>query len=297
MNKLSYDYTTTLTYPIEIYNPKNKRLQLEQVSATLTVQQKMNGFAIVRNKIYKTPTLHIPVSEEKYGKATPQANLYYVLSKNITDLVSEQLGTEHKVINISPDTIFFQVQTRAQKKVPVRYRLSYTTDKEYMQKGDPTIRPDSITIIGNSVILDTITQVYTSPKNLRTLNESAEGYLELETIKDIYFEESKVRYSIEVVRFTEGIFKSGVQVLNKPPSANITLIPSEVELRYRIPVSRFSAVDSSQFMLTIDYNDLVKSTDRTTKVNVTQQPADVLSVTLFPPFVEFIIRKQDQEND
>jgi YbbR domain-containing protein len=194
-------------------------------------------------------------------------------------------------VSITPDTLFFTIGVLAEKKVPVRHQLNLTTEKEYMLKDSIVLSPDSVIVSGTQASIDTISYIAGTPKTLHKLSESVEGSFELLQVKGIHIAEPKIHYYANIIRYTEGYLKSVLQVKDLPPNVSITLLPNEVELRYRAALSDFLSIDTSQFVASVSYKDVSQSNDRTLAVQVSRKPKEALSVYVSPPFVEFIIRK------
>ncbi len=223
---------------------------------------------------------------------TKDGLLLRMKKEDFTDVVDRQLGDDRQLSSINPDTLFFDIGTLAQKKVPVHHQLNITTEKEYMLKDSIALTPDSITISGTQAAIDEVTYVMGAPQTLVNLANPAEGNFSLLPIKSINFSDEQIHYQLNIIRYTEGVIKIPVAVRYLPSDVTITLLPSEVELRYRIAISDFSLVDTAQFTASVSYKDATDNNDRTLAVKVTHKPKEVLSVHLTPPFVEYIIRKK-----
>lgn len=290
LNKLSHDYLYAINYPVELYS-KSKQITFDEKNAVLTVQQRMDGFAILKSKVSRTPVIRIDLSAEKYQRVPSTPNTYYLLTKSFSDIIGHQIGDDRQLVAIVPDTLFFDIGTLVQKKVPVRHQLNITTEKEYMLKDSIALTPDSITISGSEAAVNGVTHVVGAPKTLLNLANPTEDSFDLLPIKNIHFSSDQIRYRANIIRYTEGIINAAIEVKDLPTEASITLLPNEVELRYRVALSDFSLIDTAQFSTSVSYNDIADNNDRTLPVKVTRKPKEVLSVHITPPFVEYIIRK------
>lgn len=291
LNKLSHDYLYTTSYPIELYSTKDRQIIFDEKESVLTIQQRMDGFSIMKSKVSRTPTIRIDLTPDRYYKVQSTPNTYFTLTKNFTDIVDRQLGDDRQLVTINPDTLFFTIGVLAKKKVPVHHQLNVTTQKEYMLKDAVILSPDSITIAGSQEAIDGVSYVMGNPRSLVNLNEPVQGNFDLVPIKGIHFSENQIYYSADIIRYTEGYLKTTVKVLGLPSDINITLLPSEVELRYRASLSDFPSIDTSRFIASVNYKDISDGDDRTLSVQITQQPDKILSIHITPPFVEYIIRK------
>ncbi len=291
LNKLSHDYLYYIEYPVELYSSGSRQVTFDEKNATLTIQQRMDGFSILKSKVSRAPTIRIDLSPDRYYKVPSTPNTYYILTRNLTDMVDHQIGDDRQLISINPDTLFFELGVLAHKKVPVRHQLNITTEKEYMLKDSIALNPDSVTISGSQAAIDEVAHVLGSPQTLVNLAEPTEGSFGLLPIKGIHISDSQIRYSVNIIRYTEGSIKIPIRVNNLPPNATVTLLPSDVELRYRVAISDFPSIDTSKFLVSVSYKDITDSGDRTLAVQIDHRPNGVLSIQAIPPFVEYIIRK------
>lgn len=292
LNKLSHDYLYTMEYPVELLSTKNRQLTFNKEDSTLTIQQRMDGFSILKSKAMRPTTILVDLNPDRYYKVASTPNTYYTLTKNFTELIDHQLGDDRYLINISPDTLFFTVGVLAQKKVPVRHQLNVTTEKEYMLKEHIILQPDSIIISGAQATINDVSYVIGNPLTLVNLSKSVEGSFDLLPIQGVHFSANQVRYSAEVVRYTEGILKIPIRVESLPSNISITLLPGEVELKYRVALADYPSIDTSQFVASVSYEAITTDNNsRTLAVQLTSKPKEVLSIQINPPFVEYIIRK------
>ena len=292
LNKLSHDYLYTMEYPVELYSTKENQITFDEKETILTIQQRMDGFSILKSKVTRPPTVRIDLGANRYYRVPSSPNTYYTLTKNFTDMVDHQIGDDRQLITINPDTLYFTVGVLAEKKVPIRHQLELTTEKEYMLKEDIILKPDSITIAGSQAVIDEVAYVAGTPLVLANLTESVKGSFGILPIKGVHISKSQVQYSANIIRYTEGILKTAIVVKDLPSGIAVTLLPHEIELRFRVAVADFSTIDTSQFVASISYNDITENgNDRTLAVQLTSRPKEVLSVQIIPPFVEYIIRK------
>lgn len=291
LNKLSHEYTTSLRFPFELYGKNNKEQVFQQTDSVLLIQFRMTGFSILKSRISAPPILRLGIDEERYAKISSQRNSYFLLTGTLVDLISAQVGNDSKIVAISPDTIFFRISSLKQKRVPIQSQLNLRLVKEYMLKGDVVLTPDSTTILGERSLLDSIQYVQTVQKELLNVSQPMEGVIDIQPIKDVRVLDSEVKYNAAIVRFTEGTMKLAVQVQHQPNDVSIILLPGEVELRYRAAIEDYAKVDTSQFSLAVDYEDIMSTSDKALRVYVISKPDKVLTVTLYPQFLEFIIQK------
>ena len=288
MNKLSDEYLRTAHYSIEFYNSDNAR-RVYHTETDLFLQIKMSGFSAMRYKYAEQNTVRIDLNDKIISKTKN-----YVLATDIFQKIAEQLGDGKKLINISPDTIYFNYNDRQSKRLPVVPNLNLTFASEYMQKGNTVILPDSILVSAEQNILNTLTQIPCISKKYENLNKSINGELEIDVKKlaNVSLSQRKVNFKVEVERYCESTITVPLQMLNQPANLNVIIFPREIEIKYRAGIANFTQIKPSDFALNADFNDFEKSVNGNLKVNIAAMPNSILQVELYPEFVELIVNKK-----
>jgi hypothetical protein len=288
MNKLSSDYLRTVSYHIEFYNSKDMR-RIFKVETDVLAQINMNGFLAMRYKFAEQNTIRIDISDRILAKTKNS-----VLSADIFQKISDQLGDGKKLISISPDTIFFSYFDLQNKRLPVVSNLNFTFASEYMQNGNTVLKPDSIWVIAEQNVLDSLTEIQCIAQKYENLNKSLNGVLEVDfrKLNNISVQQEKINFRINVERYSEVTITVPLQLTNKPDSLDVMLFPHDIEIKYRASTTNITKIKPADFNLTADFNDFEKSINGNLKVNIQTKPKSILQIDLFPDFVEVIVNKK-----
>ncbi len=290
---LSKEYTTIISYPVVYQSlPKGKVLALTPPEK-LNIKVKGFGFTILKTKLfsYINP---IKLSISIFGaeiKQTGNRYLYYLLSQNTKEWISNQLDAEIQVISILPDTLFFNFTDIVDKKVPVQLVSNLSYAKQFMPHGKIIIRPDSVIVSGPQVILDTLKYVSTNMLTLNEIKDTVSKEVTLLSIPKFIFTTTTVVATIPVVKYTEMVLNIPIEPENLPDSLKLKTFPSYITLSCWVGLSDYSKMTPFMFRATIDYNILKTNYSNKVKIKLAKIPFMVNNITFQPKSVEYIIEK------
>ena len=251
LTKLSKEYESTITYPVSYQNlPKDKLLQEEPQNA-IDIHIKATGFKILSGKLFPR-TLKIDGS----NLIARSRNKYYLLLPQQRLSIQKQMNTGVDIDHFIKDSVSLNLGALSRKKVPVKFVSDITYQAGYDLDGTMNINPDSIVVSGPESILDTILFVETESFVQKDLHESIKSELSLKkfgTGQNINFDIEKVAINAKVEKFTEGTIKLPFTVVNLPDDLRINAFPKEIELTYKVALSKFSQVNTSSFTIEFDY--------------------------------------------
>ncbi|MDR2064638.1 MAG: hypothetical protein LBP85_02845 [Prevotellaceae bacterium] len=288
MNKLSADYLRTVSYRIEFYSSNDMRM-IFNVETDLTAQINMNGFLAMRYNITEQNTVKIDISDKIISKTKN-----FVLSSDIFQKFSEQLGDGKKLISLSPDTVYFTCVDLQSKRLPVVPNLQMQFADEYMQNGNTILKPDSIWITAEQNILDSLTEIQCIAQKYENLNKSVSGVLEvdLNKLNNVSVQQHEIRFKVNVERYSEATISVPLHLNNKPDSLDVMIFPQDIEIKYRANIANLPKIKADEFRLTADFNDFQKSIGGNLKIKIEEKPKSALQVDLYPNFVEVIVSKK-----
>ena len=293
LNKLSNDYTTELRFPVRIVNnPRGKVIVGEPINS-LKLKVTAYGYNLLR---YSLGSSMMPLTIDLMNAPViPLENSetrYYLLTSRIKHSIESQLSSELNLERIQPDTIYFEFAELVEKRVNVVPEIRVTFERQYMQSGALVVDPDSITISGPSSIIDTILYIKTLPLVFDGLYTTFEEMATLPRIQQVGFSHRKVKVKIPVEQYTEATINVPIEIKNKPPEANVKLIPSSVDLKCNVVISRYSLLKSSDFTLVVDYNSIEENRSGKLRVIVSRKPAFIHKIDFKPKYVDYIIEQQ-----
>jgi len=293
MNALQKNYTTIIDYPVRFTNiPKGYILKDSKVK-DLKLKVNSGGFNILRYHLSSTVIpLSINVSKMKEIKGEDRTG-FYLLSSKYFRSIDGQLTNGMKLLEISPDTLFINLSPKRSKKVPVVADIETSFKKQYFQGGNIRIDPDSITITGDKMMVDSIIQVKTKHSVFKDLNDTLVTLLPIDRIAGIKYSTGSVTVTVPVEPFTESTVKVPIIAKNVPDTFRLKAFPPEVTVSFRVSLSRFEKIKPQDFTAAVYFTkDLINDTDQRIKVKLERRPEGLYFVDYSPLFVEYLLEKR-----
>lgn len=285
--KLSKDYIADVEFELKYTDiPNNKLIQNEpdqKVKLTLkTIGFKLLGYQF-KNKVLNYTLTEI---ERKSG------SMYFSETNSNINFLQAQLSVESTVLNIEPDTLFFDLGVKKSKKVEVVSKIDFQFKNGFNFISPYSLHPGEVTISGPEKVIDTINVVLTAPMVLENISESFEKSVKL-VIPDqaVVLSEEQITIKGQVDKITDGSFMLPFKVINLPKNYIISTYPKEVKVVYQVALSDFNKIPENSFRIQCDYrhsqiNDLDYLIPK-----IVEKPEIISNVKIIPNKIEFLIKK------
>lgn len=290
--KLSKDYTVTIDYVVIYDNFPEDLVLVNQMDSTMHLTLKAKGFDFLFKKYFSSNNyLHVNLPDLK--PAAKGSGYYAVLpSFELTAQIQTQTGYKENLITISPETLFFNMEKRMFKKVPVYKHLKLDFQKQYQLYDSISVEPDSIVISGREKDIQGIHYVETNTRVLRNLDKSESFIAKIKRPKThvpVMLSRSSVNIFIPVEKFTELSLILPVE-LTMFPEYHLRVFPDKAKVTFRVAMKDYKKIDPAMFALTIDP---VGITSGEKKLNVVahRYPYFINNLRIEPESVEYIIVK------
>jgi YbbR domain-containing protein len=289
LNALGKDYTATVSYPVKFTNPPENQFLANNSSVKLDLKIDGQGFTLLRYKLLSFSPIIIDI-ETVTKSLESNSGTYKVLSKNLIKEVSDQLSSDIRITDISPEMIDIVLDSLITKTVPVELDINVDFAPQVNLKSSITTKPDEIKITGPAIALEKISAVKTKVNILNKLDASIQQEIDLIHPEKTTISPEKVTLIIEVEKYTEKELKIPIEILNNPDKVRIKLFPSEVKVLFKVGLSRFEKIKTSDFGASVDYNSIVTDINN---LNITlyKKPEFIQGIRFSPEKVEFIIEK------
>lgn len=279
--KLSDEYRTEIQVTLEYDTPDNLMF-----AATPTTR----ADALLRGSGWEL----LPIYARK-GTITQidlrnqQSDLVFEMS--IREVVQRQLGVGLEVLNVEPNTLNFQLEAIAEKRVPLRPSLDLHFSDDYHLRKPPALSPDSVLVRGPASLIDSVAFWVTDTLRLENLKSDYAdkiGVLQ-DPDKLLLVEPRIVDIRCEVEPVVEKTLFVPVQVRNAPDSVRI--FPSSIRITFVVGMSRFDSLKVTDFELVADLKEVeISSSNTLIPVSMLRKPADVRGVRYSPQMVEMLIQ-------
>lgn len=285
-SKLSKSYTNTIAFKIEKLNVPQDKVILNNSDSVLNITLKTHGFKWL-DFYLKPPKVKIDFSKDV---SVNKSRFIYTKSKSKL-FNTNRFYKNVEVINLFPDTLYFNFDVNAIKSVPVKIN----TNIEFRQGFDVfdvyKTFPDSVKVIGPRELISSIHEIETELLELKDVKSDVNTLINLklpEKQSGIKFSNTSVGFKATVERFTEGSVKVPISVINVPEEIKIKYFPKEVVVTFYTSLEKFKYIKPNHFKVVCDYGKVGGNSSYFTP-ELIKQSKDVKSVKLGRQHIEFII--------
>jgi YbbR domain-containing protein len=280
-NNYLYRVPTSVQY---INAPENKAFHPLQ-SDTVSLQVEGTGWQILFSKLRLHPqNIKVDLSGLK--------NRNWVMFSTQMGFINRQFAGNQRIINVSPDTLYFDFSKQTVKKVPVRLVSNLEFKKQYNIIDSIEIKPAYVTVTGPLEDLVLIEQWDTEPlvkKNVETtigtrlpLAKKMQGNL------TVY--PTNVEVKIPIGETTEKIIEVPIRIENAQRGLSTILLPGKVSLTVNVPLKHYSEITRESFEAVVNLdNSNYKVTDL--PVILTKSPEFCKVLRIEPQNINYILRR------
>tara|TARA_B100001057_G_scaffold188535_1_gene189345 strand:+ start:2825 stop:3793 length:969 start_codon:yes stop_codon:yes gene_type:complete len=283
--KFSKEYTYYVDYPIELINQPVDKYWKDEHIPPLKVKVNGYGFNFLK-EIFSNRLLNVDVSKLQHANS----NTYFWLSQSERSNIAIELNG-FSILEIDPDTLFLNFSNKTKKSVQVKVPLNLNFRENYEQYGSFKISPNTIDVFGPSHILDTLSFVYTNVLNQNDIVQSISSNLKIQLPnKLLSAKDYDINFIQEVARFTQISNIIPIKLKNVPKGKELRIKPAEVELSYWVAMQDVDKINSSDFFVYCDYNevDMTDNAILNVFIDESKTPSIVQKVKYHPSNVEFI---------
>lgn len=291
LSSLSKTYTTTFQFPIKYSKVSEDLVLTEAPQDKLFLFLTGSGFDLLGEQIsINKEALFIDFAK---SHSFNQTGRYYILTSSLRESIENQISGSLDIIDISPDTLFFQTLPRTKKEIPVYVNGKITFKKQITSSGDLIVNPSKVMISGPKNYIDTVSKIFTDSLLLSNVSDTVVKKLGLKFPDDVVgvqAEPSQVEVIVPAEKFTEGSIVVPIQIKGTTDTSQLKIFPDDVKLTFLVPLSKFEFINEEMFVVEVeaDKQNLKK---KKLEVNISHSPGFIDIVRIEPERVEFIIRK------
>jgi hypothetical protein len=204
--------------------------------------------------------------------------------------LSYRLSNDLKITSINHDTLIFRFDKLGQKRLEVKPQVKFTLKKQFRKSGNVSVVPDSVTVNGPKVTIDSMQFAYTQSYQFIEADKTILTDALITSAKELDFEPKQVKMKIPIEEYTEAEQSVTVLLNNEPDGVKIKLFPSKVKVSFLVGLSRFSEIHPEDFRLTVSYDDILQGRQRL-KINAESVPSFLYELKIFPEELEYLIEK------
>lgn len=215
----------------------------------------------------------------------------YYLTRNKLKTQWERRFSNTEILNLNPDTIFFDLYQVQSKMVKVEPRMGLELVQNYVLLGPLKVNPDSVVIKGPAAEIETIETVKTVDFTLTGISENFNQKLLISTPDNFSNSEilkTAVMVSGKVVKFSEKVFELPINVENPPKGYDLRIFPKTVSLLCKAGEMDLRTFSSEDFKVVASY-DSTRTSQKTIKLEISQRPENTISIRLLEDEVKFVL--------
>lgn len=287
-------YETTVSIPIQYTNLPSNKVLINTPPSKINVKMEAYGFTLLRHKIQLSINpinFNINQFTNKVMERSNDTTFVIDLQKYIPQ-ISKQVSSEITIIEIFPEQIEFLFDKIITSKKAINHNFTLSFQPQFFLLDSVKFTPDSVSVTGPKSIVDTITAVLTKPKTYRELNASVKNSkIQIIPMPGLIIAPYKVAVEIPVSFYTE--FSDQMQLVkyNVPDSINLITFPSHINVKCLVAIDQYSNLNSTSFILGIDYNNLNVNTNKF-PIQVYRSPSYIKALNINPTEVDYLIQKK-----
>ncbi len=281
-NRYVYQVQTLIRY---VNFPDNKAFHSLQ-SDTIDLQIEGTGWQLLFSKLRINPQ-SVNVDLEKLKKQT-----FINLSDQLTT-INKQFESAQKVVNIRPDTLYFDFSSRSVKKIPIRLNYNIRFENHYGISDSVQLSPSYVTVTGPGNELEKIDYWYTDTLKLKnvTSNFSSKILLQKPVKANISIYPRLVDLKLMVDEYTEKVVDVPIVLLNNNEFRNVKLLPEKVKITFLTALSNYSKIAREDFEVSADLNNWKLKGYIQLPLVISKFPKFCKLVKIEPQNIDFIIQK------
>ena len=286
--KLSKEYIADVEFELAYSDIPNNKLIQNEPDQKVKLTLKTIGFKLLKYEFRKRVLDYTLIEIEKKS-----GSMYYSETKSNINYLQAQLSAETVVLNIEPDTLFFDLGVKRSKKVPVVSEVEFSFKTGFNFVGDFTLSPAEVTISGPGKVIDTINEVYTSNFHLEDISESFEQEVSLKRPNDVVvLSDETVMVTGVVDKITDGSYNLTFEVINLPRNLIMSTYPKQVKVIYQVALKDYNKIPENGFRVQCDFKQTQDNGLDYLIPKLVEKPEIITNVKIVPNKIEFLIKKQ-----
>lgn len=291
IHNLSLNYNDFLKVRFRASANLESRSELSVNAAEVTARVRTSGYNFLSNR-YLTGKRELKIKLENSNLHHLEGDTYYVTSSELSEYAHLLFGEAVNIDYIVSDTLEFRFPEESSRKVPVVAAKSLSLAPQYMIEGSLKLNPDSVTVYGETNLLNSLDKVLTEPIRSYGIENSISGQVKLRKNRKLRYSADQVSYSAKVTRYVEEKATAHIYCRNLPEGKSMMVYPSSTE----ITVSRvFPPVrgEANEIQLYVDYNDFAQSLGGKCRVRHERLPEGVTGIKLGHEYVSCVLMSSE----
>ncbi len=284
LSTLNETYEKEIKVPIEVTDIPKDIVITDDLPDSIKVTLRDKGFNLLKY-VFHDNIRPVRLQFILYAKTKNKGT---VTPTEIQKIIKSRLDESTTIVTVKADHWDFYFCHGNRKKVPVLLNGNISAKANYYINHCALV-PDSITVLAETEVLDTIYAVYTTPVNISNLTESTVRTISLTHIKGAKLEKNTATLNITADQLTEVQLKIPIRTVNVPAGVSLKTFPAQVDLRVAVGVRNSSSIKPEMFSVVADYNELPSEQDEKLRLKLVSQPRTAVKTYLIQPSVDYLL--------
>lgn len=288
MMTLNETYEQEITVPVKLVNvPKNAVITTD-VDSVFRVTVRDKGFTLATYMYVE----HIPPVRINFDSYANRSTGYGVVpAADLRKMVYQKLVGSSKILSINPEKIDFYFNFGLSKTVPLRMVGTVIPEKSYYL-ARISFNPSRVKVYASKSILDSIDFATTVPVRISNFSDTVIRDVNLSKVKGVKYVPSTVSMALYPDILTEESVEVPIRPVNVPEGKALRLFPAKVKVNFTVGASMFRKIDTGQFEVVADYNDVASQGSDKCRVYLRNSPHSVRNARLELGHVGYLIEQQ-----
>ncbi len=267
---------------LNIVNKPDSVTFITDPPATFHVTLQDKGTVLFRSGVMRHPQIDLNFVDFASG------GRFRLSAQDISAALKDKFGNSVTVASTSLDSLNVKYTTEPGKVVPLKIRTDLRPAFGFVIGKKLFVSNRMVRIFSTDVSLDTINFVESDIVIKRDLSETSIVNVKINPIAGVKIVPSQVRLKIPVEPLVRKQSIVEVTVDNVPPTKNLLLFPSQVEVEYFLPMNMFdSPVEGIEAHA--DYMEVADGVKQRIHVRVTEMPPYCVNPTIANDSLEYTI--------
>ena len=287
VNVLDKVRETTIDIPIRYVSVPQNIEFTNNVPISIKESVRDNGKELLNYSRKNNKPIAIDFNRQFYQNGT-----IVVSADEIRQVLIRYLSPTTAITQIQPDSLVVAYRKLETRNVRVQLEKHISLAHQYVLDENIVLEPSQVAVVGAGMLFDTLSFVKTNVLELHNLKDTVTRVVKIKPIAGLRFVPDEVKVKLNVERFTEKRIVVPVTVINCPDDIVLRIFPSQVELSFNVPMSRFSTINVNAVRVLFDYGQLNGDNKLKHTLKIENNEPLIRNLRLRPSDFEYLIEEK-----
>jgi len=289
LQALQQSLETEVSIPIHYQNIPLEVNLANDTPTVIKIKIKNRGTSILQYTVGRKKNESLDVDLSSINKKNSS---YTISKKDLEAMISSYLASGTTLISFTPDILDIKYQILQTKELPIVLSGQLVPATSYMLIDTMLLTPSKVYAYAPKNILDALSAIYTENIDIVNIQTPIKKKIKLISPKDVKLNISDVELNVSAEEFTEKVIRMPIVCKNQPENYKIHIFPLIAEITCPVTLTDYGKITESDFEISIDYFELLKSRDYTIRVTLSKKPVQIKTYRISPEKVEFLIEQK-----